>query len=140
MRAQGITEPAMARALETAVPRMCAAAMAGLAAEPANQELARCLFDMGHTLLMFAPELLCGSQALPPLFRTAVSCMRLRELDPVRSAVKFVSVLLHPGDKARASATWQRCRGAVDHCVGQVSERGRRRVFSERGLRIFSLP
>jgi hypothetical protein len=54
------------------------------------------------------------SPALPPLAEMAAAALSTLERDAVRAAVAFLSVIIAPGDKASASATWSRGKGAVD--------------------------
>ena len=111
-----VADPSVAEALSSALLTASQTAHSTLSASPLsdNADLARATFELARAFALHAPAILLTSPALPPLAEMAAAALSTLERDAVRAAVAFLSVIIAPGDKASASATWSRGKGAVD--------------------------
>ena len=57
----------------------------------ANQELVTSLFQLADNYMLMAPALVLASGALPSIFQWAVQGLQMREAEPLRKVITFLS-------------------------------------------------
>ncbi|KAK9804313.1 hypothetical protein WJX72_006272 [[Myrmecia] bisecta] len=113
----GDVSPLLSGALSTS----CRAAFGRLQASGMGSQLdlLTALFSLGDRFLLLAPAVALQSPDLPSLFRWAVEAVRLKEAEPVREALMFLSHFTSAPETHAAKAHAQEYRSKAEQCMHQ---------------------